>query len=89
MPRSRLPAERSRWTGVSFFSPTVLVSLSSIFFMIIYFLLIISIGRLEATASADGDIGRSSTMDQSKELDLCFSELHWSSFLDYAQKTVT
>ena len=46
----------------------------------------IEIGRLEATADADGDIGRSSTMDQSKELDLCFSELYWSSFLDYAQK---
>ena len=46
----------------------------------------ISIGRLEATAGADGDIGRSSTMDQSKELDLCFSELPWSSFLDSVQK---
>ena len=35
--------------------------------------LIISIGRLEATADADGDIGRSSQLDHSKELDLYFS----------------
>ena len=37
-----------------------------------YLLIIISIGRLEATAGADGDIGRSSTVDHSKALDLCF-----------------
>jgi hypothetical protein len=37
-----------------------------------YLLFIISIGRLEATAGADGDIGRSSTLDHSKALDLCF-----------------
>jgi hypothetical protein len=37
-----------------------------------YLLFIISIGRLEATAGADGDIGRSSTVDHSKALDLCF-----------------
>ena len=47
-----------------------------------HILLIISIGRPEATADADGDIGRSSTMDHSKALDLCFSEMYWSSFLD-------
>jgi len=35
-----------------------------------YLLFIISIGRLEATAGADGDIGRSSTLDHSKALDL-------------------
>ena len=51
-----------------------------------YFLLIISIGRLEATASADGDIGRSSHLDHSKELDLYFSELNWSNFLGSVQK---
>ena len=58
---------------------------------VILFLLIISIivGRLEATASADGDIGRSSQLDHSKELDLYFSELYWSSFLGFVQKTVT
>ena len=37
-----------------------------------YLFIIISIGRLEATAGADGDIGRSSTVDHSKALDLCF-----------------
>ena len=37
-----------------------------------YLLFIISIGRLEATAGAGGDIGRSSTVDHSKALDLCF-----------------
>jgi hypothetical protein len=42
--------------------------------------LIISIGRLEATADADGDTGRSSQLDHSKEFDLYFSELYWSSF---------
>ena len=52
----------------------------------VIFLLIISVGRLEATASADGDIGRSSQLDHSKELDLKFSELYWSSFLDSVQK---
>jgi len=41
---------------------------------------------LEATASADGDIGRSLQLDHSKELDLKFSELYWSSFLDSVQK---
>ena len=51
-----------------------------------YFLLVISTGRLEATASADGDIGWSSQLDHSKELDLYFSELYWSSFLGYIQK---
>ena len=52
----------------------------------VIFLLIISIGRLEATADADGDIGRSSQLDHSKELDLYFSELYWSSFLGSVQK---
>ena len=47
---------------------------------------IISIGRLEATADADGDIGRSSQLDHLKELDLYFSELYWSSFLGAFQK---
>ena len=28
-------------------------------------------------------------MDHSKDLDLSFSELYWSSFLDYVQKPVT
>ena len=51
-----------------------------------YFLLIISIGRLEATADADGDVGRSSQLDHSKELDLYFPELYWSSFLGSVQK---
>ena len=37
-----------------------------------YLLLIISIGRLEATADDDGDIGRSSQLDDSKEIDLYF-----------------
>ena len=46
----------------------------------------ISTGRLEATASAGGDIGRSSQLDHSKELDLKFSELYWSGFLDSVQK---
>ena len=48
--------------------------------------LLISIGRLEATADADGDIGRGSTMDHSKALDLCFSEMYWSGFLDPVRK---
>ena len=47
---------------------------------------IISIGRLEATASADGDIERSSQLDHSKELDLKFLELYWSSFIGSVQK---
>ena len=51
--------------------------------------LIISIGRLEATASADGDIGRSSQLDHSKELDLKYSELYWSGFLGSVQKNAT
>ena len=51
-----------------------------------HFVLIISIGQLEATADADGDIGRSSQLDHSKELDLYFSELYWSSFLGSVQK---
>ena len=51
-----------------------------------HILLIISIGRLEATADADGDIGRSSQLDHSKELDLYFPELYWSSFLGSVQK---
>ena len=38
----------------------------------VIFLLIISIGRLEATADADGDIGRSSQLDHSTEPDLYF-----------------
>ena len=50
---------------------------------------IISIGRLEATADAGGDIRRSSQLDHSKEPDLYFSELYWSSFLGSVQKTVT
>ena len=50
------------------------------------FLLIISIGRLEATAGADGDIGRSSQLDHLKELDLYFSELYWSIFLGAVHK---
>ena len=48
--------------------------------------MIISIGRLETTADADGEIGRSSQLDHSKELDLYFSELYWSSFLGSVQK---
>ena len=44
---------------------------------------------LEATADADGDIGRSSQLDHSKELDLYFSELYWSSFLGSVQKKKT
>ena len=48
--------------------------------------LIISIGRLEATADADGDIRRSSQLDHSKGLDLYYSELYWSSFLGSVQK---
>ena len=51
-----------------------------------YFLLFISTTRLEATADADGDIGWSSQLDHSKELDLYFSELYWSSFLGSVQK---
>ena len=41
---------------------------------------------LTPAASADGDIGRSSQLGHSKELDLKFSELYWSSFLDSVQK---
>ena len=52
----------------------------------VIFLIIISTGRLEATASAGGDIGLSSQLDHSKALDLTFSDLYWSSFLDYVQK---
>ena len=54
-----------------------------------YFLLIIPIGRLEATASADGDIRRSSQLDHSKELNLKFLELYWSSFYILFSKTAT
>ena len=49
-------------------------------------LLIIPTGRLEATADADGDIGRSSQLDHSKEPDLYFPELYWSSFIGSFQK---
>ena len=43
----------------------------------------ISVGRQEATADADGDIGRSSQLDHSKALDVYFAEL---SFLDPVKK---
>ena len=50
------------------------------------FLLIISICRLEATADADGDIGRSSKLTIRKRSIYIFSELYWSSFLGSVQK---
>ena len=37
---------------------------------------IVAVSELEATADADGDIGRSSQLDHSKELDLSFPELY-------------
>ena len=50
------------------------------------FLLIIAIGQLRATADVYSDIGRSSQLDHSKALDVYFSELHWSTFLDPVEK---
>ena len=42
--------------------------------------------HMQGREGKGSDIGRSSQLDYSKELDLKFSELYWSSFLDSVQK---